>query len=183
MRSEVSQTGKQSRMGPHRWRVRARGLLSLALAVCGVLSCEQAITVKGAITVPVAVQQLFSDTVRGRLVVHATRAASGSSIGGKTIFILCEPGSEDLILPYSLTKFACAEEIYAEAMVIPQSGDRHPDFLDGLPCGMVSEKLAGASSDIAIAYGRQVVFEGRHGGSCSATAVANITVALTEMSN
>lgn len=179
MRSEVSQTGKQSKVGPYSGRRLATGMRSLTMTVCGLLSCEQVVTFKGTITVPVAVQQQFSDTERARLVIHAKRAASDSSIGGETIYILCEPTSADLMLPYTLSKFGCAEETYTEAMVIPVSADPRADLFAGLPCGKVSATIAGASSAVAIAYGRQLVFEGHKGGSCSATAFADITVALT----
>ena len=45
------------------------GMLSLIVAVCGALSCEQSVTIKGTITVPVAVQQQFSSADRGRVVI------------------------------------------------------------------------------------------------------------------
>lgn len=155
-------------------------LAILAVVVLGTLSCEQAITLKGTVTVPISVQQRFSATARGRLVIQATRAANGASIGGETIYMLCEPTSADLVLPYALSKFACAEETYVEAMVIPMSTDPRADAFAGLPCGKVSASIAGASQTVAIAYGRKLVFEGRNGGSCSATAGADITVDLVE---
>lgn len=149
------------------------------VAVGLVLSCEQAITIKGTIAVPVVVQQRVGQTERARLVMTAT-TKDGSQIGGETIYILCDPGLVDLAVSYNLTKFGCATEMYAEAMVIPQSADPHAYAFKDLPCGPVFERVAGAHAALAIAYGRQVVFAGRSGGSCSATAVADITVELTQ---
>jgi hypothetical protein len=70
--------------------------------------------------------------------------------------------------------------MFAEGIVIPQSADPHAAFFSGLPCGAVVEGVASASSALAIAYGRQAVFADRNGGSCNATAVADITVSLTQ---
>jgi len=172
-------SGSRSKLGASSWRRLGLRTCALAIVFLPVLSCEQAITIKGTITVPVVVQQKFSQSQRGRLVMAAT-LPDGSQVGGRTIYILCDPGSVDLMVPFSLTKLACAAEMSAEGMVIPQSADPHADFFSKLPCGPVSEGVGGASSTLAIAYGQQVVFAGRNGGSCSATAVADITVSLTQ---
>ena len=94
MQSEGREVGMSPKIGANRSRsLGTTGMLSLIVAVCGALSCEQSVTIKGTITVPVAVQQQFSSADRGRVVIWAEDAATGSPIGGETIHILCDPGS------------------------------------------------------------------------------------------
>jgi hypothetical protein len=174
-----SRTSGRSVARASSWSWLAVRTFAFALLLLPVASCEQGFTIKGTITVPVVVQQKFSQSERGRLAMAAT-LADGGQIGGETICILCDPGSVDLIVPFNLTKLGCATEMFAEGIVIPQSADPHAALFNGLPCGAVSERVASASSAIAIAYGRQVVFAGRNGRSCNATAVADITVALRQ---
>jgi hypothetical protein len=179
MGCEGGHCATRSKMGASSWRQLAARICTFATVLLPVLSCEQAFTIKGTITVPLVVQQKFSQSQRGRLVMAAT-LPDGSQVGGRTISMLCDPGSVDLVVPFSLTKFGCAAEMSAEGMVIPLSADPHAEVFKELPCGLVSEAVGAASSALAIAYGHQVVFAGRHGGSCNATAVADITVALTQ---
>jgi hypothetical protein len=167
-------------MHSSRSRSLATGMLSL-IAVCGVVSCEQAVTIKGTITIPVAVQQRFTSTDRGRLVIWADDTANTQTIGGpESIYILCDPGPEELRLPFLLSKFSCAKEALAQARVFPVTGPKSWVY-DGLPCGPISEGHLGADPVEAIAYGEKLVFKGWNGRRCeSATAVADITVELIE---
>jgi hypothetical protein len=153
-------------------------MLSLVIAVCGALSCEHSVTIKGTITVPVAVQQHFSNADRGRLVIWAEDAPTASPIGGETIHILCDPGSVDLRLPFDLTQLSCANEVSVQAMVFSLSGPHFATYA-ALPCGPVSAQVGGTNPAEAIAYGSQLVSV--PGGACpNGTAVADITVELTQ---
>jgi hypothetical protein len=153
----------------------------LIVAVCGALSCEQAVTINGTITIPVAVQQRFSSTDHGRLVIWADDTAHTATIAGpESVYILCDPGSVELRLPFSVSKFSCAKEALVQARVFPVTGPKSWVY-DRLPCGPISEGHLGADPIEAIAYGEKLVFKGWKGGPCeSATAVADITVELIE---
>jgi hypothetical protein len=114
-------------------------------------------------------------------VVRTQYARSGSPIGGKTIYVFCEPDSSDLTIPFQVIGFACVSEIDVEALVVALDGP-HQDLFAPLPCGTVSALRAGAGTpEDAIAYGRERVFEGKEGGPCrSGTASVNFTASLTK---
>ena len=157
-------------------RTGAAGLLLLFLAAPAVLSCENEITINGTVTVPVDVQRRFSDAVRGRLVMSAGYAG-GSPISGETIYIFCEPGTEDLKLPFQLFGLGCVRETYVSAVVMSLTGPHAEDYT-GLPCGQVSALPGGGDDTSVTAYGGAVVFEGRKGGRCtSGTGVVDVAVA------
>jgi hypothetical protein len=157
-------------------RSRAAGLLVLFLAGATPLSCENEITIRGTVTVPVDVQRQFSATMRGMLVMMAGYADNGSYIDGRTIYIFCEPGTADLTLPFQLYSLGCVREAYTDAIVMPLSG-RQAETFASLPCGEVSERPGDGTS--VIARGRSLAFDGRKGGRCtSGTAVADLAVAL-----
>jgi hypothetical protein len=178
MHSEDRQIRMRTELGASRSRFRVAGTVVLAMALSGTLSCEHSVTIKGTVTVPVAVQQRFSSADRGRLVIWAEDAPTASPIGGETIHILCDPGSVDLRLPFDLTKFSCANEVSVQAMVFSLSGPHFATYA-ALPCGPVSAPTGGADPADAIAYGEQLVSV--PGGACpNGTAVADITVELTQ---
>ncbi len=153
-------------------------MLPGVMALLGSLSCEQAVTIQGTVVLPVEVQRQFSDSTRGILAIRAEHAASHSLIDGRTIYVFCDARSEDLKLPFRLTKFGCAAEMVVEAIVLPLTPELPKNFAE-LPCGEVYAPVAGKDSAAAVAYGRQTVFEGKDGGRCkSDTAVADITVEL-----
>jgi hypothetical protein len=154
-------------------------MLVLFIAGAAALSCEDEISIAGTVTVPVDVQRQFSAAMRGRLVMQAFYADTGSIIGGETMYIFCEPGTADLKLPFQIFSFGCVRETDVHAIAMPLSGS-HAEIFTGLPCGQVSAMPAGADGTSAIAHGRALAFEGRKGGRCtSGTAVADVAVALT----
>ena len=74
IQSENRQNGVWPEVSASWSRSLATGMLSLVVAMCGALSCEHSVTIKGTITGPVAVQQHFSNADRGRLVIWAEDA-------------------------------------------------------------------------------------------------------------
>jgi hypothetical protein len=81
--------------------------LHAAIAVFVSLACEQAVTIEGNITVPVDVQQKFSNARKGRLLV-ASAYTSGETISGSTIHIFCDATTSELTIPFTTTGFGCA---------------------------------------------------------------------------
>jgi len=83
MQSEGRQVRMWPEVGASRSRSSATGMLSLIMGVCGVLSCEHSVTIKGTITIPVAVQQRFSSADRGRVVISAEGRIAGRTGDGR----------------------------------------------------------------------------------------------------
>jgi hypothetical protein len=154
----------------------------MALTLSGSFACEQMVTISGNVTVPVEVQQRFGPETKGRLVVLTSYAESGGTIGGRTSFVFCGAGSAAVTVPFNLEDFGCISEINVEALVFPIADHPPEKFLASLPCGPADASPAGAGRpQEAVAYGRQVIWQGRRGGGCkSGTQTVEFAVSLKQ---
>jgi hypothetical protein len=162
--------------------MRRWGAASLALVLVSSNACEQQITVRGSVTVPLEVQQRFSPESKGRLVVLASYAGSGGPIGGSTVYVFCAPTSGTVTVPFNLTHFGCLSEVEVEALAFSIAGHPLEKVLPPLPCGTVDASPAGVGTQQdAVAYGRALVWQGRSGGGCkSGETTADFAVALKQ---
>ncbi len=98
---------------------------TISSIICGVLlsACEHGIDVTGRVVVPVAVQQRFSASRQGRVLVEALVPGMGGSGGSQRwqVGVLCDPASADRELPLRQFEFGCAPggQATIEAFAVP----------------------------------------------------------------
>jgi hypothetical protein len=141
----------------------------MALSVS--LACESMASIEGTVTIPVEVQNRFSDQHRGRLRVRA--GGLGLTIG-QTAYILCAPGAAAIEARYSLNGVGCAAEALVQADLLAVEGI--PGLAE-LPCGMAQAGPINWPNEQIVASAQQLVFEGKDGcpsGSTRADLVLSV---------
>lgn len=94
--------------------VRRASFRVLAALTCAALSaCDPMFVIRGTVTVPPSLQNQFSTTSRGRLVVVARH--QGGGFADLSWLTLCEPSGAELIVPFDFQKVGCAQETVVEA--------------------------------------------------------------------
>src|SRR5262245_21233335 len=134
------------------------------------LGCEQGVTVRGTVTVPIEVQQLLSGTMRGRVLVVGKPKDGDSWLGPKVVGVLCDPAAGSLTFPFTLSRLGCAKEATLTA-----TADPLPSSSGNLPCGAANEGAGGEMPEGELASGSEVVFAGHTAGSCGSDD-ANVAV-------
>jgi hypothetical protein len=151
----------------------AVALAATALFACG--SCEESVTTKGSVAVPIDVQQKFSNGMRGRLFVSSAYSG-GQTISGRTIYIFCDATSSELTIPFETTGFGCVGEISVEAAAVYLSA-RDQSVFAGEPCGNAAGPPALTDEKDYVASDREVV--GKSSGGCkSGTVSVYLSLAL-----
>jgi hypothetical protein len=141
------------------------------VALWGSISCESTTSIGGIVTIPMDVQNRFSDQNRGRLRVLA--GGPGLTLG-QTAYILCAPGASAIEARYSLAGIGCAADVLVTAQVLAVGGIPR---LAALPCGMADAVPIGGANEQVIASAEQVVFAGADGCPSGSTK-ADLVVSL-----
>ena len=92
--------------------IRRRGgllvLLTATAAVLGCAGCEHGIILRGKVNIPLEVQRQFSKDGPGIVVIGG--GSPGASVYQELLYVLCDPGSDVLSVPFYQDHYGCAKE-------------------------------------------------------------------------
>jgi hypothetical protein len=130
-----------------------RPLLAVTLAALALAGCEHGITLRGTVTVPIALQQGASATRPGVVVVSGSIPKTPEF--AYRLGVVCGPSEAPLVLPLLHDGFGCAKEGSVTASLVR------------VPCGAGQASWSGPLPQ-AEASASAVVFAGRGDGfGCS----------------
>jgi hypothetical protein len=134
-------------------------------------ACEHGVTLHGTITVPLEVQQAFSQQRPG--LVRISTSIPKTSVLDYRLAVLCEPGSAPLVLTFFHDGVGCAKEGVVRIDVLPAAAGQTP------ACGAGQTPWGTTTEGPVVATGRATVFEGVTGSGGCPSGADSIDVVLT----
>ena len=139
------------------WTRRDQGRVALsALAIAASLlcgGCHQDMVITGKVTIPVSVQNLFSQAQPGNVELFPSKAG-----GAVAVRYLCDPTNEPIVVEYVIRDENCADEQLVQASAFRVK----PDRVARVRCGERGGSSGGAEGE-ELAFASAPVFQGQTG--------------------